>query len=73
MLAWVETGGNVHMTDRHAVGYNVAYLDTRQYYHLLRGGPWGGQLPPPVSQRHPERPEEHLLVSSRCPLTRSGP
>ena len=36
MLAWV---GHVHVTDRHAVGNNVPYLDTRQDYHLLRGDP----------------------------------
>ena len=26
MLAWVDTGGHVHVTDRHAVGNNVPYL-----------------------------------------------
>ena len=26
MLAWVDTGGQVHVTDRHAVGNNVPYL-----------------------------------------------
>ena len=37
MLAWVDTGGHVHVTDRHAVGNNVPYLDTSQDYHLISG------------------------------------
>lgn len=38
MLAWVDTGGGVHVTDRHAVGNNVPYLDTRsQDYKLISG------------------------------------
>ena len=37
MLAWVDRAGEVHVTDRHAVGNNVPYLDTKQSYRLERG------------------------------------
>ena len=37
MLAWVDTGGHVHMKDRYSVGNNVPYLDTGQDYHLISG------------------------------------
>ena len=37
MLAWVDRAGEVHLTDRHAVGNNVPYLDTKQSYRLERG------------------------------------
>jgi len=34
VLGWVDTNGQVHLTDRHAVGNNVPYLDTSQDYSL---------------------------------------
>ena len=37
VLAWVDRAGEVHVTDRHAVGNNVPYLDTKQSYRLERG------------------------------------
>ena len=37
MLAWVDQRGEVHLTDRHAVGNNVPYLDTKQSYRLEGG------------------------------------
>ena len=38
VLCWVDTwSGQVHVTDRHAVGNNVPYLDTQQDYHLEWG------------------------------------
>ena len=37
MLAWVDRAGEVHLTDRHAVGNNVPYLDTKQSYRLEAG------------------------------------
>ena len=37
VLCWVDTGGHVHVTDRHAVGNNVPYLDTRQDYKVISG------------------------------------
>ena len=37
VLSWVDTSGVVHLTDRHAVGNNVPYLDTVQDYSLHWG------------------------------------
>ena len=37
VLGWVDTQGQVHLTDRHAVGNNVPYLDTSQDYNLPSG------------------------------------
>ena len=48
MLAWVDTGGHVHVTDRHAVGNNVAMWHawtramTITYY---KDDPGGGSSP----------------------------
>ena len=37
VLAWVDRAGHVHVTDRHAVGNNVPYLDSKQSYRLEHG------------------------------------
>ena len=37
VLAWVDRAGRVHVSDRHAVGNNPPYLDTRQDVELVAG------------------------------------
>ena len=73
MLAWV---GHVHVTDRHAVQLRwvtMCHTWTRaRTITYSEEDPGEGSPPPSVSQPHPERPEEHLLVRAPRPLTRTG-
>ena len=36
-IGWVDRAGRVHVSDRHAVGNNPPYLDTRQDVELVAG------------------------------------
>ena len=72
VLCWVDSRGKVHLTDRHAVGNNVPYLDNSQDLRLpLRGVSQQETFRSPRSKLG-EAPEAWLVFSNEGGMVQDG-